>query len=404
MKFSLNALWQKHRHMQRAKEKFRPRLETLENRLVLATILWDGGPAGTGTTWNTAANWVGDVLPGAADDAVIGSAFSAVTITSPGNVSIHGVTSAATLQITGGSFSVAAASSTNRLTLDGGTLTGAGDMTVNSQMSWLDGTMSGTGRTIIATSATATLPGTGFKVVDRAFDNAGTVNYTGSNLIFEFGSTSGVINNLAGGILNTIGGGSIGGSSSSVSINNAGTVNRSGTGATQFSNRFNNSGTVNIQAGTLTLSAGGTHSATSEFVGVSGTTLDLGGDHSFQTGATIGDFDILRIRSGTSTYAGSLHVGSMDLQGGSFTVGGEVFVDNLAIANATTVFNGPVTISSRSLSHTGSGITTFNGSTPLLLNSLQQTRGTLTGSADVARQRSVELVGRELARNGTDDR
>ena len=38
-----------------------------------ADVVWDGGGAGTGTAWRTAANWNGDVVPGAADNAIFGS-------------------------------------------------------------------------------------------------------------------------------------------------------------------------------------------------------------------------------------------------------------------------------------------------------------------------------------------
>src|SRR4051794_14837323 len=83
----------------------RPALELLEDRLAPATVAWDGGTAGTGTAWNTAANWVGDVLPTAVDDVEIGSAFAGVTISSGGSVTINKLTSAATLSITSGAFS-----------------------------------------------------------------------------------------------------------------------------------------------------------------------------------------------------------------------------------------------------------------------------------------------------------
>src|SRR5262245_21256280 len=39
----------------------RPRLESLEDRLLLATRDWDGG--GPDNNWMTAGNWVGDVAP-----------------------------------------------------------------------------------------------------------------------------------------------------------------------------------------------------------------------------------------------------------------------------------------------------------------------------------------------------
>lgn len=80
--------------------------ERLDDRTLLTTIQWDGGTSGTGTVWSTAANWVGDVAPGSGDDAVIGAAFSAMTISSSGNVTVNSVTSNANLSITGGTFVV----------------------------------------------------------------------------------------------------------------------------------------------------------------------------------------------------------------------------------------------------------------------------------------------------------
>src|SRR5262245_57914729 len=84
-------------------------LEQLEDRLAPAVVLWDGGPAATGTSWNDPVNWAGDVLPGAADDAQIGAAFAGVTVTSSANVTVRSVTSAAALQVTAGSFALGVA-------------------------------------------------------------------------------------------------------------------------------------------------------------------------------------------------------------------------------------------------------------------------------------------------------
>lgn len=71
------------------------------------TITFDGGVAGTGTDWNTAANWVGDVLPGTSNDVdldgktVVLSASTQVqrvNIGSSGNLTIN---SSQVLTITG---------------------------------------------------------------------------------------------------------------------------------------------------------------------------------------------------------------------------------------------------------------------------------------------------------------
>lgn len=65
-------------------------LEVLEQRMLLSTINWDGDVS---NDWNVAANWVDDVKPGPDDDAVIGAAFAADTITSDASEAINTVTS-----------------------------------------------------------------------------------------------------------------------------------------------------------------------------------------------------------------------------------------------------------------------------------------------------------------------
>src|SRR5262249_61604467 len=81
----------------------RPSVEPLEDRLAPAVILWDGGPTGTGTNWNDRLNWAGDVLPGAADDAQIGSAFAGITVASADDGAVRCVTTAAALRVTASS-------------------------------------------------------------------------------------------------------------------------------------------------------------------------------------------------------------------------------------------------------------------------------------------------------------
>src|SRR5262249_35395777 len=113
-------------------------LEHLEDRLSPAVIAWDGGPAATGTNWNDPRNWAGDALPGPAVDAQIGSTFAGSAVTSSANVSVRSVTSAAALQLTGGTFALGTAASridaaftvsSGTLRLGGTTLNGTGMLT-----------------------------------------------------------------------------------------------------------------------------------------------------------------------------------------------------------------------------------------------------------------------------------
>jgi hypothetical protein len=82
---------------------FRPELLRLEDRLVPSTVVWSGGPQGTGTLWNDPTNWVGGHVP-RGDDAVIDANFAGITIVANQDVTINSVTSEAALQIIGGRF------------------------------------------------------------------------------------------------------------------------------------------------------------------------------------------------------------------------------------------------------------------------------------------------------------
>jgi hypothetical protein len=75
-------------------------LETLESRWVPAIITWK---AAGGGAWTGGANWSGGVAPSSADDAVIPSQFSGVTITVSGGTALaKTVDSYAKIQVNGG--------------------------------------------------------------------------------------------------------------------------------------------------------------------------------------------------------------------------------------------------------------------------------------------------------------
>ncbi|MBX3401771.1 MAG: hypothetical protein KF699_00005, partial [Phycisphaeraceae bacterium] len=94
-------------------------LELLEQRLHLAVIMWDGGPTGTGTNFHDPVNWVGDVLPGSEDDAVIDIA-AGPTITITANITLNSLTSDRALTQSGGTLTLNEASAFNaQYTLSG---------------------------------------------------------------------------------------------------------------------------------------------------------------------------------------------------------------------------------------------------------------------------------------------
>jgi hypothetical protein len=107
-------------------------VEHLEDRTVPAVIPWDGG-AGT-FNWADAANWVGDTLPASSDEAVIDPAFSAITVSSSGNVTIQKLTSAASILVTAGTYSISSPtelSAVAALNQTGGTLFIFGQLTAS---------------------------------------------------------------------------------------------------------------------------------------------------------------------------------------------------------------------------------------------------------------------------------
>src|SRR5690242_18092528 len=81
-------------------------LEVLETRTLFANIAWDGGPTGDGTNFLLAANWAGDVLPGAGDTATIGATGTNPTITVPfGTPAVQVVNTSRNIQMSGGTLS-----------------------------------------------------------------------------------------------------------------------------------------------------------------------------------------------------------------------------------------------------------------------------------------------------------
>ncbi len=93
----------------RERRRSRLHVEVLESRLVLSAINWSTAAAPTGGDWNVAANWVGGVVPGAGDTAIITGLTGAGTVylQSGGANSVAGLTtdSTTTLEVITGSLS-----------------------------------------------------------------------------------------------------------------------------------------------------------------------------------------------------------------------------------------------------------------------------------------------------------
>jgi hypothetical protein len=290
-------------------------LETLEQRLALAAVAWDGG--GDGTSWTDAANWSEDLLPELDDDVTIDVAGSPTITLSSGTQSIRSLVSNANLTLSGGSLQVSAASQVNgNVSLSGGALAGTGDFTVSGSLLWTSGAMAGSGRTIIASSGTLSMPaisGTA-RSLQRVLENNGTATWTASTLPMNGGT---FINN---GSFTASFNLSLSTSGTGVFYNN-GSYTKLGIGNNSFASgiAFHNAGAISVEAGTLSLNGGGSH--TGDFGGLAGATLMLQGTHTFaatadvNTGGNIAAF-------GTSIFEGNLTAGSLLVNAGTITING----------------------------------------------------------------------------------
>ncbi|MBC8106086.1 MAG: hypothetical protein H7Z14_05815, partial [Anaerolineae bacterium] len=176
--------------------------EALEQRLFLSAVSWINAAGGA---WTTPANWSNNAVPSVADD---------VTINLPGTYAVTGAGSTINSLVLGAAtgtqtlnvsatLSIAVSStvgSHGAFVLSSGTLSGAGTLSISGTFDWSGGSMVGSGMTIIAAAATATISSAATKYLDSGtLQVNGTANYTGSGLVF---ASNGTLNVGAGGVFN----------------------------------------------------------------------------------------------------------------------------------------------------------------------------------------------------------
>lgn len=180
----------------------------------------------------------------------------------------------------------------------GGTLTGAGNLTVTGTMTWSAGRIGGTGTLTIGTGALLSITST--VIPQRAIENSGTINWTAGSI--GGGVTPGYsFTNLASGVfnINLSSGGMNTNSGAPALLDNRGTLNINS--SVNFTASLINSGTVNQNAGTLLLFAGGGNFGTWNVANVA--TLSLGnGDFAYGDGGVITGDGVLNVTGGTHTF------------------------------------------------------------------------------------------------------
>jgi len=307
---------------------------------------------------------------------LVGGTFTQLagaTIGGAGNVFVNGATStldfgtgfSGSVQIASGTISFNAPQTFTNLTLsNSGRLGGSGTVTVTGALTWTGGTMRGTGKTVLAAGATATLNNTSNNLgldESRVFENAGTVTHNG-NLIFNlhsFGTTTSRVVNFAGAVWESQGEADFRHNSSTNSVfENAGLFRKTGAGTTQFTAslvRLVNTGTVEVLGGTIALEGG--FEQTTGSLALLGGNLSATGTLTFAGGSVLGTGTIIaNVTNSGAVFAPSadgnrtiaitgsysqLAGGSLELDLDSLAAGGAF--DRLAVSGAASL-NGTLTL------------------------------------------------------------
>ncbi len=170
-------------------------------------------------------------------------------------------TGAGVVFMQGGTLTVTGAASIARLQQNNGTVMANAPLTIGDYI-FNAGTLSGTGKTTLTGNSTFSGPSTKV-IIAHTVDNAGTVTWSGNTPIQL--TNGAVFNNLAGGLFDITGDGSIAPSPFGGAVpafNNAGTLRKSGgsgpvlTGPrTTWSVPLNNSGLLEIQTGNFAIAS-----------------------------------------------------------------------------------------------------------------------------------------------------
>ncbi len=285
------------------------------------------------------------------------------------------VSGAGTMGLTGGTVTVAGAATLPDLVQTGGTLTGAGTLTVTGPITWAGGSESGTGTTVADGGMTVGDQLGNQEFLDqRTLDNAGAATLAGYSSGYGLYLSSGAtIDNEAGASFAFITDAVIqdfGGTPDGGTFINAGTLSKTGgTGTSTISSgvTLTSTGAINAGTGTLSLRGGGSLGGTYTVTGT--VSLDAG-DFTLADGLDVSGAGTMGLTGGTVTVAGAATLPDLVQTGGTLTGAGTLTV------------TGPITWAGGSES--GTGTTVADGG---------MTVGDQVGDQEFLDQRTLENAG-----------
>jgi RHS repeat-associated protein len=346
-------------------------------------------------TWQTPANWSTGKVPTSSDVACVGSGKT-VKVSSASQVA--GVLQGeGEVVISGGELEVTNSLETSSIRAmvlsNGGTLTGAATVKVTGSLEWPNGTMSGSGTTVLASGASGSKTFVEVTLKQRTFINEGTFTMTegaiGLREGAEFKNTGTFVANSGGSLLTSLGGGT------APLFLNTGTFEKT-SGESNVSVDFENQGTIDAAAGkisfaserTVVLTNGSKLEGSILFSGASVT----GYDFSVPSGTLTLRGGTLTIPSGSSATVGNLLMNGGNLAGaGKLTISGSLTWEEgtmsgvgttvLPGGSSTIVDRGEVYLYERKLVSEG-GFTISKGLILMKDGALIENTGTFTVNAE----------------------
>ncbi len=335
-----------------------------------SVITWNAAVSGN---WNDPTKWTGGVVPGGSDDAqitVAGTYTVTMNVSATVNsLAVGGASGAQTFSVGANTLTVGAPSTFGTaatLVFSGGTITGAGTLTVNGRLDWSGGLFNGAGITDV--SGDASISGTLNKDVRvRTLALGGTTTWTGTGAI-RMGSAAQINNAGTWNIQSDVSTGALGGAAPA--ITNTGTIRKTaGTGTTTIVQAMNNDGTLDVQSGTINLGGGGTSGGAYQ-AGPAGTLGFTSLTHTLGAGASVTGSGTIQVGGGTVLLqAGSSFTptGPTQISGGTLDVatGANATVQAIAMSSGVQQGTGTLTINGRldwtAGTFSGTGLTDANG-------------------------------------------